>query len=115
MEQSAVGATMDNTERRFLTNTVRPLADKIAQQLTHQLMGLYADPKRYFYEVDMSHLVGLASLEKEVQDQAMQTAIAGYEAGIIGLVEARKTANYLDPVPDDIKEEEPEEDSTFAE
>ena len=115
VEQSAVGATMDNTERRFLTNTVRPLADKIAQQLTHQLMGLYADPKRYFYEVDMSHLVGLASLEKEVQDQAMQTAIAGYEAGITGLVESRKIAGITDPVPDDIKKEEPEEDSTFAE
>ena len=118
VDQSAVGATMDNVERRFLTNTVRPLADKIAQQLTQQLLPMYSKAKdsrqRYFLVVDMSKLTNLAALEREVAEQRMTTAVAGYQAGIIGLVEARKAADYEEPVPDDIKVEEPKDDGKVA-
>ena len=104
-EQTKVGATMDVLHEVLLLDCILPLADKIVAQLTEQLLPLFVNDRRYSLILDFSEDPAMQALQRRVLKEELEMAVAGYQAGIIGLEEARLIAHYTEPAPDDIYEE----------
>ena len=104
-EQTKVGATMDMLHEVLLLDCILPLADKITAQLTEQWLPLLEKDRRYSIIVDFSNDPAMQSLSRRVLREELEMATAAYQAGVIGLEEARQIAHYTDPAPSDIYQE----------
>ena len=101
-EQVRIGATMEHLINQYWVGTVQPLMNRIAEQLTAQLLPYYVgDLRRFRMAPDFEHSPVLAKLRAEAHKRQMEAAIAGYHSGLLGYAEAREIGGFSSDIPPD--------------
>ena len=101
-EQTRVGATMTIVVKEFWEGTITPFLDKVAAQLTAQLVPYFGMPGVLELWPDYEHAPVLAGMRADRKRSQVEQALAGYQGGLFGLVEAREMCGLDDAPPSDI-------------
>ena len=101
-EQTRVGATMTTVTREFWEGTITPFCDKVASQLSVQLVPYFGMPGVLDLRPDYEHAPVLAGMRAERRKEQVDQALAGYQGGLFGLAEAREMCGMDEGVPADL-------------
>ena len=102
-EQTRVGATLEYLTNHYWVNTVQPLLNTIAEQLTVQLLPYYVrDTRRFRFAPNLEHAPVLARLRAEAHKRQLEAAVQGYHSGLLGFAEARAIAGFDADKPMDV-------------